>query len=354
MSNDDYGRGRHRHSYFWPLLLIALGVIFLLSNFHLVQGSAWSIIARLWPLLLILGGLDGYLHRRDWAINTFFIALGILFLLSNFGYIAVSIWTLLTYLWPIFIVAIGLDLIVGRRSWWGALVGVVGVLLVFGATLAYVGFGLTSGSATAQTNVSQQAGAATSATISIEPIAGDLVIQSQSDPAVLISGSVPEGSQIYQDYKLQGETASFRIWQTGPGTMAFIPSPGRGRWDLSLNQTLPLSLKTVLVAGDHQEQLQDLTLSSLDVSTILGNTQITLPKKGRFSGNIKGVIGNITINVPKGMELKVTSSNVIAAMSVPDGYTHEGNVYTSPGYGSSENQIDLNVSEVIGLVQIQQ
>ena len=86
----------------------------------------------------------------------------------------------------------------------------------------------------------------------------------------------------------------------------------------------------------------------------MGNTQITLPEKGKFSGNIKGVIGNITINVPKGMELKVTSSNVIAAMSVPDGYTHEGNVYTSPGYGSSENQMDLNVSEVIGLVQIQQ
>lgn len=49
---------RHSPSLFGPLLLIAIGVIWLLSNMGLLGGLSWSALFRLWPLLLVFGGLN--------------------------------------------------------------------------------------------------------------------------------------------------------------------------------------------------------------------------------------------------------------------------------------------------------
>jgi hypothetical protein len=50
-----------RPRYFWPLVLIVLGVLLLLDNLGLLPGSAWGYI---WPSLLILLGLSLLLARR--------------------------------------------------------------------------------------------------------------------------------------------------------------------------------------------------------------------------------------------------------------------------------------------------
>ena len=58
-----------RRGVFWPLLLIALGLIFLLQNFGFISGVSWLAVASLWPLLLVLIGLDIAFARR-WPVPT--------------------------------------------------------------------------------------------------------------------------------------------------------------------------------------------------------------------------------------------------------------------------------------------
>jgi hypothetical protein len=58
-----------RRGVFWPLLLIALGLVFLLQNYGLISGISWIAIASLWPLLLVLIGLDIAFARR-WPLPT--------------------------------------------------------------------------------------------------------------------------------------------------------------------------------------------------------------------------------------------------------------------------------------------
>ena len=53
-----------RRGAFWPLLLIAIGLIFLLSNYGLIAGVSWLAVLNLWPLLLVLIGLDIAFARR--------------------------------------------------------------------------------------------------------------------------------------------------------------------------------------------------------------------------------------------------------------------------------------------------
>ena len=42
---------------FWPIILIGVGSILLLSNLGVITGNPWTIILQLWPVLLIAGGL---------------------------------------------------------------------------------------------------------------------------------------------------------------------------------------------------------------------------------------------------------------------------------------------------------
>jgi lia operon protein LiaF len=56
---------RRQGGLFGPVLLIGLGILFLLSNLGLLTLDIGSLIARFWPLILIAIGLDLLLGRRS-------------------------------------------------------------------------------------------------------------------------------------------------------------------------------------------------------------------------------------------------------------------------------------------------
>lgn len=51
-------------SYFWPIVLIVMGLIFLASNMGLLPKDFWN----LWPVILIVVGLGGLVtaDRKEW------------------------------------------------------------------------------------------------------------------------------------------------------------------------------------------------------------------------------------------------------------------------------------------------
>ncbi|HZY41209.1 MAG TPA: DUF5668 domain-containing protein, partial [Anaerolineae bacterium] len=50
---------------FWPIILIGAGVIFLLANLGVITGNPWPIMVNLWPVILIVIGLDILFGRRS-------------------------------------------------------------------------------------------------------------------------------------------------------------------------------------------------------------------------------------------------------------------------------------------------
>jgi hypothetical protein len=56
---------RHRGSFTWGLFFILLGVLFLLSNFGALPPATWEQISKLWPVLIILIGLDTLMGHSD-------------------------------------------------------------------------------------------------------------------------------------------------------------------------------------------------------------------------------------------------------------------------------------------------
>jgi hypothetical protein len=54
----------HYRSFFWPVLLLGAGVIWLLINMNIISTENLMILYDLWPILLIIAGLDVLFARK--------------------------------------------------------------------------------------------------------------------------------------------------------------------------------------------------------------------------------------------------------------------------------------------------
>jgi hypothetical protein len=64
---------------FGPLVLIAIGLVWLLSSFGVIESPSWGVLFRLWPVALIAGGLELLLRPR-WPLISNVIALALVVL----------------------------------------------------------------------------------------------------------------------------------------------------------------------------------------------------------------------------------------------------------------------------------
>lgn len=51
-------------SFFWPIIIIGAGVVWLLNNLNIIPSENLWILLRLWPALLIVAGLNVVFARR--------------------------------------------------------------------------------------------------------------------------------------------------------------------------------------------------------------------------------------------------------------------------------------------------
>jgi len=332
-------------------LLIALGIVFLMRNIGVMQGDVWDSLWRLWPVVLIVIGLDSIYKREGLAGAAFMIGLGIIFLLANLGYLTLDVWQVVIHVWPVLIIAVGFDMIVGRRSLWASLAGLVIVLAILAGALWMYGVRPERGQIFNGQEVSQALEGASKGEIELSMGAGTMRVQSSPDANMLISGEVTtgRGSQLRQNYSQQAGVAVYRLSDNGVTMMV----PGSNIiWDLGLAGSIPLDLKVNFGAGTANVNLKDLQIEGLEASMGVGSSTLVLPSEGSFSANVSAAIGTLEIVVPQGMEVRIDRDTALASMNVPDNYQERNDIYQSPGYESAQDRIDLKVNLAIGTVNV--
>jgi hypothetical protein len=79
-------------------------------------------------------------YRRGGLVGPILIiGVGAVLLLNTLGYLPYSIWTVLLRLWPVVLIAIGIDLLIGRRTLAGRLLALVLILALLGGGLWLAG-----------------------------------------------------------------------------------------------------------------------------------------------------------------------------------------------------------------------
>ncbi len=286
------------------------------------------------------------------------IGLGIMLLLGNLDVINLNFWELLFRFWPIFLIAAGLDILLGRRANGGALIALMLILgVIFGAIwLGYVEttapFGAVHGE-----SVRQTLDGASLAEVTIASSVSQMRLAAGSGVDALLDGNIVlhPNEELESDFAIDAGTAHYTL-ESGSRSL-ILPSFGHsndGMWDLHLNRLIPVDLNVSTGVGSATLNLQELTLKGLKVDAGVGKVEITLPDTGNFKAEINGGVGGIAIKVPATIAVRIEASTGIGSVRVDGDYTRQGNIYQSANYDTALNRIELTVTGGIGSLTVEQ
>jgi hypothetical protein len=281
------------------------------------------------------------------------ILIGVILLLNVLGVLDWNIWWSVLRLWPVLLIAAGLELLLGRTRW-GALLATILVVAVIVAALwlTYTG-AMPSGLETAQ--IRQPLGESTRAEVSLEPVVGTLRLEAASEAANLIEGEIRKGrsEDIQESFSLSGDTAIYSLGTDGPAWDFATGAWDQTRtWDLGFSPGASLALDTELAVGDDRFDLTGLAIESLSADMGMGRILVTLPETGRFSAKLSQGLGVLEIVVPMGMAVRIQTDTALAGRQIPDDLVKAEEFYTSPGYDSAEDRVEIDAAVAMGLLKV--
>jgi hypothetical protein len=270
--------------------------------------------------------------------------------------LAWSVWDVISRLWPVLLIAAGLEIILNRFSVWGSLLALVLTVAILAGMFWLLGPDIRTGQVVAGEEIRQALGEASRAEVVIEPGVGSLHIEALPESANLVEGVVGagRGQRVKRHFAVVGKTATFTLQTEGATGGPFFWRGDQSGWELGLAPEVPLELKVDLGAGWADIDLTGLTVDDLEVSMGIGRTTVTLPEEGRFHAKIEGAIGETVVVIPAGMAARIRVDTGLAVSDLPDSYQQRGDVYTSPGYAGADDRVDLEVDQAIGRIGIRQ
>lgn len=345
-----------RHSLFLPILLIAVGVLLFLNTMNVLPGSIWLFLLRLWPLVFIIGGLDGLYKRESYTGSMVSIGLGTVFLLSTLGYLSVNVFQLLLRLWPILLIGWGLDLVLRPRTAATTAIGLIlGVLLIAGIIWLSMSspFGIQKYT---EIPINQAIGTAEKGDISVVSTVGRLEIHDGAESNNLIDGSVAVTNleNIETDYTIKDKIGYFLLSSEGVSFSApFGINSQEATWELALTSKAPLMLSSKLITGQQFVNLSGLTLDEFASETALGSLTITLSDQLGLDGSGKVAIGELLIRVPEGLPIMIEVDTGISAVHFGREFTREDDTIYSQNGKTASHPVNLKVEVPIGSLTIE-
>jgi hypothetical protein len=297
-------------------------------------------------------------HRRPSLIGPLIlITIGVLFLLANLGYLPLSFWEIAYRYWPLILILIGLEIIIGRHSLIGGLV----VLVLWFALIAGVLWlsaaqgGTFASTAALADPIHQPLDDIKSATIDLNiGVAAAKVTALGTDTADLIKGTFrhTDGVQAVKTYAVVGGDG--RLTLRASGTAPWLTfGAGEARWDLALNPTIPIALRINGGVGRADFDLSALTITTVNVDTGVGTVHINAPQSGSVMMQLNGGVGNLRVTIPSGVAARVRVDKGIGSMRVDETrFPKSGNGYQSAEFAGATNKMDIQVDGGVGQIEI--
>ena len=326
MNRNETNRKPYR-SFFWPVILLGAGVIWLLVNLGILPATNLWILLRLWPVLIILAGLDVLFARRLSLLGALLALLllgGVIFILLNGGQLNLE------------------------------------------------------GTPEPQVeSLSAPLADAESAHFDLDLSTQKTTIYALEDSDNLVEAEIGHYGQL--DFRVTVEQEKWiTLQQEGFISLPsiFLPKDGDLIWDIGLNPKVPFDLKVDASTGETQMDLSDVSLSKLryDASTgaskihlpetidryevfIGGSTgaiDLVLPEDGNITLRIDGSTGRITLEIPEGAEVRIeVISGGTGNIILPDWISKVGGardrdegIYISEGVDVDNPQISIIVEDI--------
>lgn len=317
--------------------------------------------------------LEYRMRERSLFWPIILIGVGAMWLAVNFGaQTAVPFWQLWR-LWPLFLIGLGLELLIGRRvPAVGGLFGlfVVGVIAYF----LFVGFNLPG---VAQPEVISErlhlpVEQAQHANVDLDFWSDPVSLYALKDSNELIDANVVHSGQINFSGSGQAEKTVRLSHNNTFNPGLFWIGGQQQRADVGLTPRIPLDLNIHTSSGSSRFDLTGLQLSDLAIDSGSGSVTLTLPKTAEsFMAKVDSGSGSVNVTIPDGANLGLELSSGSGSVSVrlpqntavqidvrdsgsgsihiPAGMAqtsnrgHDEGTWETPGYASAAQKVTITV-----------
>lgn len=153
-------------------------------------------------------------------------------------------------------------------------------------------------------------------------------------------------------YKLAGDVGKFHMEQKEKGTWKIFnrSNDWKNRWEIQLNDEIPVDLKVDAGVSDSKIDLRDVQLSSLDFDGGVGKVEMDLSGQytQSFEGKISTGVGETTIILPNDIGVKVTFESGIGSTNFEGFLSLGNNEYVNLSYDTADVLIHLHVKTGVG------
>jgi hypothetical protein len=292
-----------RRGLFWPLLLITVGLVFLLANYGLIGPVSALAILSLWPLILILIGVDIAIGRR---------------------------WPLAALAADVLVIAAGLTLVATQPS-----------------ALPWSSFVFFHGNDTPGTSTvvvppnvklaDGTVGPAKSMTFHLNGGAGSFNVTGGASDVLVRATSDQDNLSTKTTYR--ADQVDVRVDQTDRG-FRFASAPMH--IDIQLASDLPTSFEMNAGAGEFVIDLRDVKVTDARINVGAASLRVVLPKPtGDVAITVTAGASNVVIEVPEGTEARVNTTG--AVISVRSDNPRVSGTETT-GYASAKDRVTVRVN----------
>jgi hypothetical protein len=262
------------------------------------------------------------MYRGPIVLPLLLIAAGILLLLANLGYVQIDVGELVRRFWPLLLVALGLEILLGaaisRRT---------------RATPERVSVGL-DGAQRADLRIVFGAGV-----LLVGPAASGMLVQGTLEGGVRTRRGGPGEMELRSDTDAWWGGA----WRGRPS-----------RWDIGVTTEVPLALRIETGASRAQVDLAAVRLTRLVLRVGASETSVRLPvPQGHVTVEADIGAASVGFELPPGVAARVHSTMGLGSSDVDERrFERHGRARVTPGFDTAADRLELDIRGGVGSVSV--
>lgn len=292
------------------------------------------------------------------------IAVGIIFFLNNLEIVPWGVWGSLWRFWPILLILLGINIILGRtKAGWGISVIVAVALVVFivgvavGASQAgwIPAISMESTGEPGAGSVDKELSRIQEARANIEFGAGRLsldALPTSSDRLVVVdyrAGTLGRAPRL----RLQEQDHVGVLRITGDEEVRFGRTTEPDLWDVHLSRSVPVELTVRIGAAEGNLDLTELKVQTLNLDIGASSAMVRFPTAaGSTRAFINTGAASLTLEIPPSVGARIVSESGLATVDSSPRFSRSGNIYTSENYQAASNRLDIELKAGVSSVNI--
>ncbi|QUH24404.1 LiaI-LiaF-like domain-containing protein [Serpentinicella alkaliphila] len=294
------------------------------------------------------------MDKNKWMSGLFLITLGLVFLLANLGIISWSFIFNIVTLWPLLLIIVGINIMFKKNyvirifTWIIFIAALIGYS-VFTGNYKYMHHSYDS--SYTQGNAVLMDESIESAYLELKLGGTDLGIVGGTSEALV---DIKANDTIYHSVETNNNNRHANINIENSSEEFFNRNRINQKINLSLNTEIPWKIHAKVGAIAGNLDFRDILIEELKIQVGAGDLDIRF---GALASNTTAEINagasNLKLYIPSSTGVKINSTSVLSSTNLKDlGWTRLGREYISPNYEETENKLYVDLKMGVGNMNV--